>query len=115
MDNIEIPPKEILKEFAQKAKAVWSKRYSDEFGYVTGKHELIDYTIEKAPHSFMSIYQMFDFVNQALFVNSLSKEAKDVLIKTAIRQGYDLSFLIEGLEGYLLEELRRANEEQNTK
>lgn len=59
------PSEEIFKEMIDIATIIW-KQYSDEFGYVTEKLNIIN-NLQNYEDNIMIAYRMFDFVNQAKF------------------------------------------------
>ena len=67
----------------EKAKSLWSSLYSDEYGYITEKHKMID-TFKNDKNVFF-IIQMFDSNNQKIFLESLPDDIR-ILFKKFIQK-----------------------------
>ena len=67
------PTIEIFNEIKASAISVW-ETYDNTYGYVTEKLEYIN-RLENIQDNVMVFYRMFDWVNQAKMLNSLSKES----------------------------------------
>jgi hypothetical protein len=67
------PTIEIFNEIKTSAISVW-ETYDNTYGYVTEKLEYIN-RLENIQDNVMILYRMFDWINQAKMLNSLSEES----------------------------------------
>lgn len=68
------PSTEVFNEIKETAKQIWLNNYSDEYGYVTEKTNVID-SIKNYADNVMICYRMFDHNNQYIMKKLLSSDA----------------------------------------
>lgn len=76
---METPSQEIFDEMKQIATDIWNT-YDNEFGYVDEKLERIN-SFDNIQDNAMVFYRMFDWKNQAKFINKASKEVEEYIKK----------------------------------
>jgi hypothetical protein len=69
------PSEAIFEEMKAAAIAVWTETYSDEYGYVTEKINLIE-SVSNRRDNALVFFRMFDSWNQRTMMNKLSPEAQ---------------------------------------
>ena len=69
------PSKAIFEEMKAAAIAVWTETYSDEYGYVTEKINIIE-SLTNYQDNIMVCFRMFDMWNQRTMLSKLSPEAQ---------------------------------------
>jgi hypothetical protein len=72
---METPSKAIFEEMKAAAIAVWTETYSDEYGYVTEKINIIE-SLTNYQDNIMVCFRMFDMWNQRTMMSKLSPEAQ---------------------------------------
>jgi hypothetical protein len=72
---METPSKAIFEEMKAAAIAVWTETYSDEYGYVTKKINIIK-SLTNYQDNIMVCFRMFDMWNQRTMMSKLSPEAQ---------------------------------------
>jgi hypothetical protein len=72
---METPSEAIFEEMKAAAIAVWTETYSDEYGYVTEKINIIE-SLTNYQDNIMVCFRMFDMWNQRTMMNKLSPEAQ---------------------------------------
>jgi hypothetical protein len=76
MENI-TPSEEIFNEMINIASLIWLQ-YDNEFGYVTEKLERIN-SIQNHQNNVMTVYRMFDHMNQSKFIALASKDVLEYI------------------------------------
>jgi hypothetical protein len=69
------PSKAIFEEMKAAAIAVWTETYSDEYGYVTEKINIIE-SLTNYQDNIMVCFRMFDMWNQRTMLSKLGPEAQ---------------------------------------
>jgi hypothetical protein len=72
---METPSKAIFEEMKAAAIAVWTETYSDEYGYVTEKVNIIK-SLTNYQDNIMVCFRMFDMWNQRTMLSKLGPEAQ---------------------------------------
>jgi hypothetical protein len=72
---METPSEAIFEEMKAAAIAVWTETYSDEYGYVTEKINIIE-SLTNYQDNIMVCFRMFDMWNQRTMMSKLSPEAQ---------------------------------------
>lgn len=93
------PPDEVFKDMKEAATEIW-KSYDDTYGYATEKIDRIK-DLKNISDNFMTIFAMFDYLNQAKVTALISPETKleldkrlpkpfDGVVKTVLRMAKQL-------------------------
>jgi len=72
------PSLKIFNEIKNTAINIWKDNYSDEFGYVTEKLDIIN-SLSNYKDNVMICYRMFDSTNQYKMRNIISQEALEYI------------------------------------
>lgn len=68
------PSDTIFNEMKSLALQIW-ETYDDTHGYATEKKEIVN-SLENIGSNFMTIYQMFDFINQSRLIDKASDDLR---------------------------------------
>jgi hypothetical protein len=71
------PSDTIFNQMKELALNIWST-YDDTHGYATEKKEIVN-SLENVGSNFMTIYQMFDFINQSRIMDKASDDLKKAI------------------------------------